>query len=307
MTIKRVVRYLRNTTAVDNQTIQLRRRIMKKTMMLTLAGLCLNTGAGAADTMAVSGIAPDTAKRVETPVCIKEPTVMNTVPKDGAGGGINLGMGVYNQSLGKLNNVLARHGFNTLDENMTSFSFGFFGLINPQSRFGLDFEFLWSEPASAVSDSNTFGSVKMHGYSIGLKGGHDIVNRPKWGIMPVYGVGYYSHTYDFKPRNATFDDVLNGNDKDAVQLNYSGVSLTAGLNIHVKTKFDKDTKENGKLHQPTAGLNLEGGVHYYPSRNMSVGENTLDNGPQMSRYGIYLKLYLDLGEKVSLLPNKDKD
>jgi hypothetical protein len=281
---------------------------MKKLFMLTLFGLCLFSSNGmAGDTTTTSGIVQDTTKRVETPVRLKAGPMAHMGPSDGAGGGMYFGGGIYNQSFKNLNTVLTRNGFNTLDQNMTMFSCGFFGLATPYSRFGLDFEYIWSDPASAVADSSPFVSVNGHGFNIGMKGGFDVLKRPKWSLMPVYGVGYYSHTYDFKPRSTNFDDIFNGNIKDAVKLRYSGLSLTLGLNVSLKTKFDKDTKENGKLHEPMAGLNMEGGVHFYPKRNMKVGDLDIDNGPSMSRYGVYGKLYIDLGEKISLLPGKDKE
>ncbi len=281
---------------------------MKKVIMLTLLGLCLHTsGVKAADTTEITGVPPDTAKRVETAVRIQQPPMMFQRSNDSAGGGIYFGFGGYHQSLEKLNSALTKNGFNMLDENMKLFSCGFFGLANPRSRFGLDYEYFWSKPASAFGDSSAFGSMNAHGFQIGMKGGYDIISLPKWGIMPIYGIAYYSHTYDFKPRYSNLEEILNKNSKDAIQLRYSGVSLTAGLNVHIRTKFDKDIKENGKLHQPMAGLNLEGGIHYYPQRNISVGNGTIDDGPQVSRFSVYGKLYLNMGEKVTPLPHKDKD
>ncbi len=281
---------------------------MKKAIILTLTGLCLRLSESqAADTTATAGAVIDTTQKIETTVPIKQPPMMCGDSMENFGGGMYFGWGAYRQPLENLNEVLTDRGFKTLNKNMTMFSCGFFGLTKPRSPFGLDFEYFWSEPASARADTSPIGSVEAHGFQIGVKGGYDLIGYPKWGLLPMFGVGYYSHTYDFKPRFNNFNDIFNGNSKDAVSLNYSGISLSAGLNVHVQTKFDKDRKENGKLHEPTAGLNLEGGIHYYPLRTMRVGNRKVDDAPQMSRYGVYMKLYLDLGERLSPLPEQKKN
>jgi hypothetical protein len=276
---------------------------MKKAFIVTLLGLCIHgSGAYAADsTAAIKENTQDTAKRVETNVCVQEEANKYPGSTMEGEGGIYFGGGIYYQQLEKFNDVVSKHGFNKLDNTMNSFSCGFFGVAKPRHRFGLDFEYFWSDPASAIADSSTFSSVKAHGFSLGLKGGYDLISHPKWGVMPIYGIGYYSHTYEFKPRSNNFEDILNGNSPKEIQFSYSGVSLTAGLNVHINWKLDKPKKIKGFLHEPKGGLNLEGGIHYYPLRNLSADHASIDNGPKMSRFGLYTKLYLDLGEKATPL------
>jgi hypothetical protein len=260
-----------------------------------------------ADSTSAAAVAPDTAPRIETAVPLKVPAELFKDSMESFGGGVYFGWGAYSQPLGDLNEVLTNHHFKTLNPNMTLFSCGFFGLSKPRNHFGFDFEYFWSEPASSMTDTSVIGSVEAHGYRIGFKTGYDLLGRPRWGIVPMFGAGYFWHTYDFKTRFSRFDDIFKGSSPEAIQLKYSGLALTAGVNVYIKTKMDKPRKENGKLHEPLAGLNLEGGVNYYPLRKAGVGGKSVDNCPPMSRYGIYTKLCLDLGERASPLPNPKKD
>lgn len=272
---------------------------MKKSVMLLLAGFGIRAVfAQGVDSMAtIEQVRTDSVKRVETSIRLEA----SSIESDSSGGGLCIGLGVYNQSFENINRALSSHGFNLLDENMTLFTFGFYGLINPRFRMGLEFEYNWSDPATSLVDTSGIGSVNVHGYNVGIKSGYDILRLKKWGLMPVYGARYFSQTYEFNPRSYTFNDVLEETRITGLKIGYSGLLLTAGLNVHFQTQMDKPKVEDGKWTEGIFGFNLEGGIHYYAIRRSNV---TLDNGSEMSRYGLYLKMYLFLGNSTSPLPIK---
>lgn len=275
---------------------------MKKTMILALAGICLQSaGAAETDSAAVTASGKELCTRVETAVELPNPK-----KQDNFGGGITIGGGVYHQEFDKFNDVLESQGLDHINKNLSMFSCGFFGLVNPTTRFGFSYEYIWSEDATSQRATSRFAAMNVTGYSVAFTGGHDMISNQKFGLMPTWAVGYYNHSYTFTPRTADFNELLEASGAAPLSFTYSGLALSTGLLLHTQNKFDAEKEELGMLHQPMFGLNLEGGIHYYPTRTLKLDNHKIENGPTMSRYGVYLKLYIDLGERTRPIPEKAK-
>lgn len=275
---------------------------MKKTMILALVSISMFTaGATETDSAAAKATGKESCKPVEMAVELPKPK-----QPDNSGGGITIGGGVYHQQFDKFNDVLASQGLDHINKNLSMFSCGFFGLVNPTTRFGFDYEYIWSEDAASQIETGRFSAMKVTGYTVAFKGGHDMMSNQSFGLMPTWGIGYYNHSYTFTPRSVDFNALLEEPAAAPVSFTYSGLVLSTGLLLHTQNKFETETEEQGLLHQPMFGLNLEGGIHYYPTRTFKLDKHEIENGPAMSRYGVYLKLYIDLGERTRPIPEKDK-
>jgi len=279
-----------------NSTTLARIFTMKTTFFLSGIALCLcQSLLMAADSEAAETVlTSDSVQRRETPVALP-PAAQNP---ENFGGGMKIGGGAYFQSFDDFNATIESSGFRVSQKALKMFSCGFFGMPSKASRVGIDLEYLWSDPVQSDA-GGTYRDVEVRGYSLSLQGGKHLILTDSWGILPVWGAGYYSHTYNFIPQYEQFEDILTGlNGIRPVTLRYSGVFLTAGLNLHLQRTFDKETEAAGVFHQPMFGCNLEGGLHYHPMRTLRMEGVTIKDGPEMARFGYYLKLYIDIGEKV---------
>jgi hypothetical protein len=157
----------------------------------------------------------------------------------------------------------------------------------------LDFDIIWSKSAKAKTETNPISGVQMRGFSAIFNNGVNLLKNPQFGIQPMLGIGFFRHTYDF---HAHFDDVLNREIDEDLKIRNRGVVLSGSVNIHFHSKM-KEEKLGGEDIPMIMGIDLEGGVNYYPVRKLKYLDNTIIDGPKMSKYGVFAKLSISFGGK----------
>lgn len=208
-----------------------------------------------------------------------------------------IGGGGYYLPMDKFNDALRRNQIAALDDKLPMLSFGFYSLAK-RHRYGIDFDIIWSENAKALTDSGSISGVDVRGFSAVFKSGMNLLNSAQVGIRPMLGVGFFQHAYDFHPR---FNDILSHNVDEKLKIRDKGLVLSGGLNIHLHSS-GKEKVVDGEKIQFKGGVDLEGGVHYYPLRSLKYMGSTITDGPEMSKYGVYAKLTAAFGSN-----DKDKN